>query len=346
MSGPELQAVGLSALVAAVVGALGALVVVALARRSVAGAAALAPIVVVGSVTAGVYASARAMFLSERDSATVLLVMLASLPVAVAVGWVIAVRIQRVSRAAALAAAARERDRELEAGRRELVAWVSHDLRTPLAGMRALTEALQDGVASDPGDYLERLRGEVMRMSGMVDDLLVLSRLQSTSPTLHREPVDLADLVSDALAAWQPLAESGGVRLTGSVDGAVLAPVDASEVSRAVGNLVVNAIRHTPTGGAVVVRVGADHDDAVVSVEDGCGGIPQDVLDRVFEAGWRGTSARTPGDAGAGLGLSIVRGVATAHGGSAQVRNLDRGCRFELRLPLGLPSGAPRAALG
>lgn len=338
MSGPELQAVGLSAGVAAILGTLGALLVLALARRSVAAAAALAPLVVVGSVAAGVYASARAMFLSDRDSATVLLVLLASLPIAVAVGWVIAARIQQVTRMAALAAATSQRDREVEAGRRELVAWVSHDLRTPLAGMRALTEALQDGVASDPGDYLARLGADVMRMSAMVDDLLALSRLQSASLTLRRESVAVADLVSDAVAAWQPLAQSGGVRLTGSVDQPVAATVDASEVSRAVGNLVVNAIRHTPTGGEVTVRVGADRGDAVVSVEDGCGGIPEGVLGRVFEAGWRGTEARTPGDAGAGLGLSIVRGVAAAHGGSAVVRNVDGGCRFELRVPLQAPT--------
>jgi signal transduction histidine kinase len=338
VSGPELQAVALSAVVAAILGTLGALLVLALARRSVAAAAALAPLVVVGSVAAGVYASARAMFLSDRDSATVLLVLLASLPIALAVGWVIAARIQQVTRMAALAAAASQRDREVEAGRRELVAWVSHDLRTPLAGMRALTEALQDGVAADPADYLARLGGEVMRMSSMVDDLLALSRLQSASLTLRRESVAVADLVSDAVAACQPLAESGGVRLTGSVDLPVAASVDASEVSRAVGNLVVNAIRHTPAGGEVTVRVGADHGDAVVSVEDGCGGIPEDVLGRVFEAGWRGTRARTPGDAGAGLGLSIVRGVATAHGGSALVRNVDGGCRFELRVPMYTPA--------
>ncbi|WP_270886371.1 sensor histidine kinase [Pedococcus sp. 5OH_020] len=345
MSGTELQAVALSAVVATVIGTVGALLVVAIARRSVAAAAAVAPVVIVGSVAGGVYASARAMFLAERDSATVLLVLLVSLPIAVAIGWVIAVRIQRLHRDAAMALAAQERDRELESGRRELVAWVSHDLRTPLAGMRALTEALQDGVARDPRDYLDQLQGQVLRMSSLVDDLLALSRLQSPSLTLQREPVVVADLVSDALASCQPLADAGGVRLTGSVDHDVSAALDAREVSRAVDNLVVNAIRHTPPGGAVRVALDQDGQDAVVSIDDGCGGIPAEALDRVFEAGWRGTRARTPGDGSAGLGLSIVRGVAEAHGGSAQVRNLEHGCRFELRLPLS-PGDPARRALG
>jgi signal transduction histidine kinase len=333
MTGPTLQAVGLSALVAAVVAALGAAVVVAVARRSVATAAVLAPLVVVGSVAAGVYASARAMFLSDRDSSTVLLVMLAAVPIAAAVGWTLAVRIQRMNRAAAMALAAGERDREVEAQRRELVSWVSHDLRTPLAGMRALTEALQDGVAADPEDYLTRMREEVVRMSGMVDDLLALSRLQSATLALRREPVDLADLASDALATCQPLAQSAGVQLKGEGTGPVTATVAPAEVTRAVGNLIVNAIRHTPRGGTVHLGVEADHDARLVFVEDSCGGIPEHVLDRVFEPGWRGAPARTPGEGGAGLGLAIVRGVAEAHDGTATVRNVDGGCRFEQRLP-------------
>lgn len=339
MTGPELQAVVLSAGVAAVVGLVGALLVEVLSRRSAPAGAVAAPLVVVLSLAAGVYASARAMILSEKDSATVLLVLLAAVPIAVGVGVLIAARIGKLSREAAQAVAARDRDREVEDSRRELVAWVSHDLRTPLAGMRAITEALQDGVASDPSAYLDRLRAEILRMSSMVDDLLALSRLQSPRATLARDIVSLQDLVSDSVAAAQPLAVAKGVTLSGSADAEVTATVDARELGRAMSNLVVNAIRHTPTGGHVVVTVGTDGGagppQVVLGVEDGCGGIPDEALPRVFDAGWRGTGARTPGEGeGAGLGLAIVRGVAEAHGGTAAVRNLGDGCRFELRLPV------------
>jgi signal transduction histidine kinase len=342
VTGLQTQAVLLAAGVAAAVGVAGAFVVVWLARRSPARAAVAAPLVVVLSVAAGVYTSARAMFLSERDSTTVLLVLLAALPVAVAVGAVTARRVLHLTRMRAREAAAADRDREVEARRRELVAWVSHDLRTPLAGMRALTEALQDGVAVDPADYLERMRAEVLRMSSMVDDLLALSRLQSSGLQLDRNRTSVADIVSDVVAWVQPVAEAAGVRLSGRADDPGLADVDSREVSRAVANLVTNAIRHTPREGTVHVSVATRTASAQatafaeVAVEDGCGGIPDEALERVFEAGWRGTGARTPGPAeGAGLGLAIVRGVAEAHGGSAAVANRPGGCRFTLTLPVG-----------
>jgi signal transduction histidine kinase len=333
----QAQAVLLSAGVAAVVGLVGAVMMDALARRSPARAAVVAPLVVVLCVGAGVYASARAMFLAERDSATMLLVLLAAVPVAVIVGAVIARRVQSLARARALEVAARERDREVEASRRELVAWVSHDLRTPLAGMRALTEALQDGVAADPAEYLARMRIEVMRMSAMVDDLLALSRLQSAGFRLDRQRVSLADVVSDVVARAQPVAAAAGVTLSGTAEGPLQADLDPREVSRAVENLVSNAIRHTPAEASVRVKVAADPAGRIaeVAVEDGCGGIPVEALARVFEPGWRGTSARTPGQGeGAGLGLAIVRGVADAHGGEVTVANHGPGCRFVLRLPM------------
>ena len=330
------RAVVLAAGITAAVGALGAVAVLALARRSPARAAVLAPLVVVLSVGAGTYASARAMFLAEDDSATVLLVLLASLPVAVLLGVVTARRVQSLTRASAEALAAHERDREVEARRRELVAWVSHDLRTPLAGMRAITEALQDGVAPDPDVYLERLRGEVVRLSAMVDDLLALSRLQSVGVRHGEDPVSLADVVSDVVASAQAVAQERSVEVVGRADGPVPAVVDEREVSRAVTNLVTNGVRHTPPGGTVVVTVRADPATgaAEVVVQDGCGGIPDDALDRVFEPGWRGTGARTPAAGeGAGLGLAIAKGVADAHGGTVSVANHPPGCRFVLVFP-------------
>ncbi len=342
----NLAGVVLSVSVAAVVGAVGAVALFALARRWVALAATLAPLVVVASVAAGVYASARAMFLSDDDSMTVLLLLLATVPVALAVGLVLTARIRTVTTEAAAEKAARERDREVEVRRREMVAWVSHDLRTPLAAVRALAEALEDGVG--PADeHVPRILAENRRMAAMVDDLLALSRLQSPTTTLHREPVAVADLASDAIATAQPLADAGGVTLAWDVTDPVVTSLDARDVGRALENLLMNAIRHTAPGGTVRVAVVCEDSAAgaatgartvVIAVEDECGGIPEADLGRVFEAGWRSSGARTPerGDAlgsGAGLGLSIVRGVAEAHAGTATVANTGRGCRFTLTLP-------------
>ena len=333
--GPELHAVLLSAGVAAIVAALGALLVSRLARRSISAGAVAVPVVVVLALAAGVWASSRAMLLSASDAATVLLVIAAAMPIAAGVGMLVARRIHAAERLAAEAAATHEAEREIEATRREMVAWVSHDLRTPLAGIRAMAEALEDGVADDPPRYLRRISTEVTRMGRMLDDLFALSRLQSGAISLALERTDLADLVSEGLAAAQPLAAAGHVRLTGTAEGPVEAVVDPREISRALANLVVNAIRTTPPDGAVVVRASREPGAAVLSVTDECGGIAQDHLGRVFEPGWRSEEARTPvHDGGAGLGLAIVDGIVAAHGGSVEVRNEGRGCRFDVRLPI------------
>lgn len=332
--GPELPAVALSAGVATVVAVLGGSAVVAVARRSSSLAAVLSPVVVVLSLAAGVWASSRAMFLTESDSATMLLVLAAAVPIAAAVGIVVARHVSRQERAASEQAAEREAEREIEASRREMVSWVSHDLRTPLAGIRAMTEALQDGVAAEPERYRAQIVADVQRMSLMLDDLLALARLQSGSLSLSLEKVSLADMLSECLAAAAPLASSSSVHLSGSAEGSVPAEVDPREVSRALTNLVVNAIRHTPPDGAVVVHAAEGPDEAVISVADQCGGIDAEHLARVFEPGWRATDARTPGTGeGAGLGLAIVRGVAEAHGGHVDVRNTGPGCCFEMRIP-------------
>ncbi|MEU4835379.1 HAMP domain-containing sensor histidine kinase [Streptosporangium sp. NPDC023615] len=233
-----------------------------------------------------------------------------------------------------------ERERALESARRELVAWVSHDLRTPLAGMRAMAEALEDGVVSDSGTvlrYHRQIRLEVDRLSGMVDDLFELSRIHAGALRLSRARIGLGDLVADALAGAEEPARAKGVRLTGEVDPPVI-PVqaDAAELSRALRNLVVNAIRHTPGDGTVVVRASIGDGTALLSVADGCGGIPVDDLPRVFDVAFRGETARTPGadGAGAGLGLAIARGIVEAHEGTIGVVNSGPGCRFEIGLPL------------
>ncbi|WP_369213701.1 sensor histidine kinase [Streptomyces flavofungini] len=232
-------------------------------------------------------------------------------------------------------AASRERERALEASRRELVAWISHDLRTPLAGLQAMTEALEDGVAHDPQVYLSRIRAEVGRMSTMVGDLFELSRIQAGVLTLSPARMSAYDLVGDAIAGVDALATEHGVRLEGHGVEAVPVEVDGREMSRVLANLLVNAIRRTPADGTVAVSARREDDRVVLSVTDGCGGIAPEDLPRVFDTGWRGTDARTP-PAGAGLGLAIVRGIVEAHQGQAAVRNVPGGCQFEVRLPAAL----------
>ncbi len=240
-------------------------------------------------------------------------------------------------------AAARDREQALESSRRELVAWVSHDLRTPLAGLRAMAEALEDGVVEDPqtvARYHRQIQTETDRLTGLVDDLFELSRIHAGSLQLSLEQVALADLVSDALASADPVARAKGVRLQGRAPEGLPVRVDAPELGRALRNLLANAIRHTPSDGSVEVVAAAEGDSVYVAVSDSCGGIADADLPRVFDVAFRGTPARTPEpDGGAGLGLAISRGIVEAHHGAIDVANSGTGCRFVVRLPMaGLPA--------
>lgn len=231
----------------------------------------------------------------------------------------------------------RTRERQVEQSRRELVAWVSHDLRTPLAGMRALTEALEDGMAADGetvARYHRTLRAQVHDLTSLVDDLFELSRAQAGVIHLELERLSLGDLVSDAIAGITPVAASKGVRLEGRINGTG-ADLDGSapELARALRNILENAVRHTPTDGAVVVEVGRTGPDAYVTVADTGGGVAPEALPRIFEVGFRGEPARSPGG-GAGLGLAIARSFVEAHRGRITVRNDDQGACFTVWLPV------------
>ncbi len=241
-------------------------------------------------------------------------------------------------------AQARSRERSLEASRRELVAWVSHDLRTPLAGLRAMAEALEDQVVIDPREvsqYHSQIRREVDRLTLMIDDLFELSRIHAGALRLSKRMVGLEDLVAEVVASAEPVARAQGVRLTGAAVRGMPVFVDSAEMGRALRNLVTNAIRHTPADGGVDVLAEVQSGMACVSVSDACGGIPPGDLPRVFDVAFRGESARTPGpQEGAGLGLSIARGIVEAHSGQIAVRNAGPGCQFLIRMPLGRP-GVP-----
>ena len=238
---------------------------------------------------------------------------------------------------AAALAETREREHSLESARRELVAWVSHDLRTPLAGLRAMAEALEDGVVDDPDVYAKRIISSVDRLNRMVEDLFELSRIQAGTLSHPTEHVGLRDLVDDCVITLEPLAAANGVKLTASVDSPPPVLGSAPELTRALTNLVANGIRHTRDGGQVVVRATNAGGAVELCVRDECGGLPVEHLDRVFDVGFRGEEARTPQDGlhppGAGLGLAITRGIVEAHRGTVDVKNTDVGCEFRIVLP-------------
>lgn len=365
---------------AGAVGALGLGIGWWVRRLSFAWLLTVVAVVAVGAVVAGVLGTARAMFLSAHDFTVVLQVSLVAGLVAVAFALGVAAVVSRWSRelrtearrfgesgeyvdraagpveftglSAELARTSerlresRDRERQLERARRELVSWVSHDLRTPLAGMRAMAEALEDGMVDDPGRYHARMRAEVDHLVAMVDDLFELSRLQAGQDVRDPEPVVVGDLVSEALAHAEPLARAVGVPLAGSAEADLVVRGDPAALTRLLGNLTTNALRHTRPGGEVRLAATGTAGEVVLSVSDGCGGIPEADLPRVFDVAWRGSRARTPrgpdgaaGEgrgplaAGAGLGLAIVQAVTHAHGGEVSVANRGAGCRFEVRLP-------------
>jgi signal transduction histidine kinase len=368
MSGDTLAVLAIAAAWSGAVGVVGVVVAWLLRRRSVRWAAVLLALVAVGGLVAGVVGTAQAMFLSDHDLQVVVLVCVVSGAVTAAFAlWLgqrvvaSARRLQEEARrfgetgvfdgttqgplefdsvAAELERTgerlheAAERERRLESSRRELVSWVSHDLRTPLAQIRAMAEALEDGIAEDPGRYHAQMRAQVDRMVGMVDDLFELSRIHAGSLRLSLETVELGDLVSETIVGAAPVARARRVKVDGAVDAGVLVHADPAALSRVMGNLVMNAIRHTPEDGVVEIRGREDAGGVELVVADACGGIPDPDLDRVFDVGWRGSHARTPDSGtGAGLGLAIVRGLVEAHLGSVAVANSGQGCRFVVRLP-------------
>ncbi|MEU6205751.1 HAMP domain-containing sensor histidine kinase [Micromonospora musae] len=319
------------------VGLAGALALRLLRHRSITVHVCVLLTITVAAVVAGVAVVARAMFLSAHDLQVVLLTVAAAAAVSLAIGWYFG---RRLAVAAVWADQARERERRIEKGRRDLVAWVSHDLRTPLAGLRAMAEALEDRVVDDPetvAEYHRRIRVQTDRMTRLVDDLFELSRINAGALRLSPASLSLGEVVSDALAAAAPLATARGIRLVAADSGWPTVLASEPELARVVGNLLLNAVRYTPEDGTVQVDGGRDHDEVWLAVADTCGGIPERDLPRLFDVAFRGEPARTPpggnGASSGGLGLAIVRGLVEAHGGRVNVRNTADGCRFVVRLP-------------
>jgi signal transduction histidine kinase len=321
---------------AVLIGLPGAFALRLLRSRSITVHIAALLVVTIGAAYAGVFGIAKAMFISVHDRNVLFVVLIGSGAISLLIGWWLG---RRLAAAAVWADQIREQERHAEARRRELVAWVSHDLRSPLAGLRAMAEALEDGVVADrrtTREYLHRIRTEADRMAELVDDLFEMSRINAGALRLSIAPIPLGDIVSDALASAEAIARARGIRLVADERGWPVVSGSEPEVTRIVANLLHNAIRFTPYDGTVHVSAGRDADTAWLAVADTCGGIPDDELPRVFDVAFRGEPARTPGGpgkAGGGLGLAIVRGLVDAHGGRVDVTNTTTGCRFVVHLP-------------
>ena len=239
---------------------------------------------------------------------------------------------------AAAVQAAFGRQRRAEQARRDLIAAVSHDLRTPLTALRAMAEALQDGVVADPATtrrYLRTMLGEIGRLDALIADLFELSRLDAGELRLDRRPVAIAALIEATILGQQAQAERQGVRLEHEDDDSPTpVAVDPARVQRVLANLVQNALQHTPAGGRVTVRARSDGAMVEVEVADTGAGIAAHALPHVFERFYRADPARGREHGGAGLGLAIARGLVEAHGGRIWAESeVDRGTIVRFTLP-------------
>lgn len=224
---------------------------------------------------------------------------------------------------------------EVDRFRRDLVANASHELRTPLGSLRAQLENMVDGVEPASKSAIAEALAQVERLGDLVEQLLDLSKLESGAAPLELSEVRAADLIQDVVNEWRDQAGARGLRLLvePATDGLLLR-VDPDRIRQVLANLLANAIRHSPEGGAV--RLGARPDDGVVRIEvaDEGPGIPAEDLERVFERFWRSDRARSADVGGAGLGLAIARWIVELHGGTIHATNADlHGCRMVIELP-------------
>jgi signal transduction histidine kinase len=239
--------------------------------------------------------------------------------------------------AAQLEEAARQQE-ELDTLRRNLIAWAGHDLRTPLASIRAIVEALADGLVTDPDTvqrYLRTAQRDIQSLSLLIDDLFHLAQLEAGGLQLEKASNSVSDLISDTLESFSHLASQKGIQLEGQVEPDV-DPVllDAQYISRVLANLVGNALRHTPEGGRICIAAEPMAGSVQIRVHDTGPGISDADLPHIFDRFYRGEKSRSRTTGGAGLGLAIAKGIVEAHHGRIWAENKpDGGACFYFSLP-------------
>ncbi len=230
---------------------------------------------------------------------------------------------------------------ELEQTRRDLTAWVSHDLRTPLASLAVMIEALQDGVVSDEATvhrYLAGSRAEIEHLTALIDDLFALAQLDVGHLNLRWQSASIRDLISDTLGSMQGQARQNDINLHGEVDNDVdVIQMAPDKIQRVLSNLVDNAIKYSASGESVTLRAWQTEGDICIDIHNSGAYIPSNVLPRLFESFYRGEGSRAQaqdGARGTGLGLAIARGFIEAHGGRIWATSSpDKGTSFSFTLP-------------
>jgi histidine kinase len=224
----------------------------------------------------------------------------------------------------------------VEERRRDLIADVAHELRTPLASIAGYMEGLMDGVIPAQPDTFHRVHREAVRLQHLVEDLQELSRAEAGQLPIHRREVAVRDLVESAAARLRPQFETKGVSLASEVvTGLPLILVDPDRMGQVLTNLLGNALQYTPEGGTVTVRAGGENGSVAITVVDTGIGIPAEHLPHVFDRFYRVDRSRTRASGGSGIGLTIVRHLVEAHGGSirAESAGAGHGSTFTVTLP-------------
>jgi signal transduction histidine kinase len=239
-----------------------------------------------------------------------------------------------LDQAAARLAEGIEAERAIESQRRDLMTSISHDLRTPLANLRAMVEAIDDGIVTDPetlARYTAEMRSSVMALVDMVDDLFELAQVDAVELASDTRVVPLADAVQGALDLCRP--DAAEKRIAVTVDlGAAADAVCSPKLARVVQTLLDNAVRYTPAGGRVAVTAAVRGDGLRLSVQDSGPGIAPEELPRVFDPFWRGDPARS--SRGSGLGLTLAKRIVEGLGGRLEASSApERGSRFDVSLP-------------